>query len=616
MKVLLTTLNAKYIHSSLALRYLEKFCKKYRETDYQIELKEFSINEHLDQIMAEIYRAQPDVIAFSTYIWNRDDIFELADKLKKVQPEITIVMGGPEVSFEAFETMQKYQYIDFIIKGEGEETLRELLDVLKEGNISFNNIDGLLYRVENREKNSSLEDDLKQNKETIIEIVENQDRTLIMDLDKIPRPYTVSDLKNLSNKIIYYEATRGCPFNCSYCLSSTLKGVRSFSMERIKEDLIFFIENDIPQVKFVDRSFNADKRKALEIFEFLLDNQKNTNFHFEIIADRLDREVIELLKKAPAGLFQFEIGVQSTNQKSLKLIHRQMDLEKLAANVIELRKSNNINLHLDLIAGLPAEDYGSFKKSFNQVYALNPHVLQLGFLKLLKGSEVRERAEEFSYKYSSLPPYEVLKNKDISYAELLSLKAVEDLLDKYHNSGVFEKSLKFIFYQYKNRFFDFFKDFSIYFEEENLHRRSHSRKSLYDILYNFYKSHIKNDLKIFAEFLKYDLIFNNPGAKLPFWAEDIEIKGFKDIRYNFLDKDKNIVRYLPAYQGESVREILKKVSFEVFNIDVVSKLAKSQLDYHLLEKDLGDLSFSEKIVLFDYGDSNKKSNAFLLENFN
>lgn len=578
MKVILTALNAKYIHSSLALRYLEKYCRENKtdDVDYSIMVREFSINEPLDVIMAEIYKTGAGVVAFSCYIWNRDLTFELAERIKKVSPEKEIVMGGPEVSYNSREIMKKNKYIDYIIKGEGELTLKALLDYLnKNKERKINEIKGIVYRREDGA------------------VAENEDRPLLKNLDSIPEPYTAEELEEMKNKLIYYETSRGCPFNCSYCLSSTIKGIRAFSMDRIKKDLLLFIENGVKQVKFVDRTFNTDKKRALEIFRFLVRNRHETSFHFEITADLLDREMIEYLKTVPSGLFRFEIGVQSTSEKTLKLVNRQMDFGKLAENARQLREESNINIHLDLIAGLPGEDYNTFQKSFNDVYSLNPQVLQLGFLKLIPGTKIRREADGYNYQFTTRPPYEVLKNKDISYPELLKLKEIAYLVDKYHNSGVFTNSLAYIFTGHYHSYFKFFEEFSLYFSKKGLNRLSHSRKALYGILFDFFdKKFEKEDLYYFREYLKLDLLLYNQGVKLPSWASKIENPAFNDLRYNFLSNNENINKYLPAYRSERVGDILKKVRFEIFNFNVLDKTGE-------------DLQEKRTVILFDYGQGGK-----------
>ena len=590
MKVLLTALNSKYIHSSLAIRYLEKYCNNYKgENNYRIETREFSINEPLDQIMAEIYQAGAGLVAFSVYIWNVDHILSLIDRLKKVSPDLLIVAGGPEVTYDPVETLEDNPALDIIVKGEGEETFKELLAALADRKKeALEKIPGLVYRDEEGK------------------IRENQERELICNLDTIPFPYSEEEMAGLRNKIIYYEASRGCPYNCSYCLSSTIKGVRAFPLQRVKEDLLFLIKNKVKQVKFVDRTFNYDKKRAREIFEFLMAHKGASSFHFEITAELLDDDLLELLKSAPEGLFQFEIGVQTTNEKTLNLIERRMSFERLARNVQVLRQQDNIKLYLDLIAGLPGEDYNSFQDSFDQVYNLNPHVLQLGFLKLLKGSKVRAEAGLYNYKYTSEAPYEVLENEDISYAELLKLKNIEYVLDKYHNSGVFANSLKYIFRQHYQSYFDFYGRLADYFQEKGLLRIAHSRLSLYNILYDFYKEKLARngeELGIFTAFLKYDLLLHEGKVKLPAWAESPPLlENFNEWRYRFLDDENKVEEYLPHLLGKRVQEILKLVCFEVFNYDPPPDYPWSLNIYNQEGQGTGHMS-PEKgtyIILFDY----------------
>ena len=551
----MTALNAKYIHSSLAIRYLEKYCNRYQEEkNYSIQIKEFSINESLDQIMAEIYESRADVLAFSVYIWNVEHTLSLIDRLKKVLPEAILVAGGPEVSYDPVEILEENPALDLIVKGEGEETFRELLAVLagKEPEV-LEGIPGIVYRDKGGQ------------------IRENPERELIRDLDRIPFPYTEEELAKLKNKLIYYEASRGCPYNCSYCLSSTIKGVRAFSLDRVKEDLLLFIRNKVRQIKFVDRTFNYDKKRAREIFEFLMKNRGDTSFHFEITAELLDEELLELLQRAPEGLFQFEIGVQTTNERTLELIDRRMDFDRLASNVRVLREQDNIKLYLDLIAGLPEEDYQSFQRSFDEAYALNPHVLHLGFLKLLKGSKARADAGHYNYKYTGEAPYEVLENEVLSYADLLKLKNIEFVVDKYHNSGVFANTLDYIFRQHFQSYFEFYERLADYFQEKGLLRKAHSRLALYNILHDFYRGRVagsEEELGIFTVFLKYDLLLHDGRVRLPDWAEsDTIFEDFNEWRYNFLADEKNLERFLPHMAGKSVKDILKQVRFETFDYD-------------------------------------------------
>ncbi|MTI49489.1 B12-binding domain-containing radical SAM protein [Sporosalibacterium faouarense] len=576
MKILLTTLNSKYIHSSLSIRYLKSYCEN---SFSNIMVKEFTINQNPDFIAGEIVKLDTDVVAFSCYIWNIENTLQIAETLKMVKPEIKIIFGGPEVSFDGYKVLEDYKYIDYIIYGEGEETFKDLMVSLENGKQNLNNIQGLIYRENSR-------------------IIENAPRPLIDNLDDIPSPFK-EDLNEYKNKIVYFESSRGCPFNCRFCLSSTINGVRFFSLKRVKSDLKKLIEAEVRQVKFVDRTFNARKEYALDIMRFLIEETKNykndINFHFEVTAHLLDEEVLEFLKNVPEGLFQFEIGVQSTNSSTIEAISRKTDLDVLRKVVKKVRDNKNIHQHLDLIAGLPYEDYETFKKSFNDVYSMEPEKLQLGFLKLLKGSELRMDREKYGFKFLDKPPYEVLENNYISYKEILKLKVIEDLVEKYGNEDNFKYSLGFIIKNFYKTAFDFYEDFSIYWEGRNYHTRAHSKKNLYKILYEFFKVNVGSHENIFNEVLKFDYLLNNKSTNLPkYLARESNIEIQKS-RHEFLREEENIERHLSNYKGESVKEIIKDVHFEEFSIDV----------FKLINNDfkLEDNLSNDRVILFVYKNS-------------
>lgn len=595
MKVLLTTLNAKYIHSSLALRYLKEYCQETEGVSkYELVVKEFTINDYLDHITGNIYRTGADVTAFSCYIWNITEILQIAERLKKVKPELIIVFGGPEVSYSSVELMKEHEFIDYIVRGEGEESFQKLLRILSNGRVNSNDLKFEENNLDQKNNKSRIQMAVTgENISGLVyrngkEVINKGDPQLISDLGSIPSPYHKEDLKDLSNKLIYYETARGCPFQCSYCLSSATTGVRYFPEDRVKRDLKMFIDNNVDQVKFVDRTFNLNREWTRELFEFLVENQGNTSFHFEIAADLFDREMIDYLTEVPEGLFQFEIGVQSTNKDTISAIDRKTNFNKIAVNVEKLREAGNIKLHLDLIAGLPEEDYRSFQKSFDDVYSLNPHILQLGFLKLLKGTKIRREASDYNYQCTSLPSYEVLANNKLSYDQLLKLKDVEYILKKYYNSGAFSKSLFYILTNYYNSSFQFFTDLAEYFNTKKLDRVSHSRRALYDIFYQFYQQEIGKEIDVFIQYLKFDLLLNNQRAPIPEWADSSQHDStFKDKRYQFLQEEDNITEYLPHFKGRAVRKILRQVTFDKFSIDVLSD----------------NFIFNERkeiIVLFDY----------------
>lgn len=568
MKVLITTLNSKFIHSSLSIRYLKSFCKDIPN----IEICEFTINQNKDYIAGEIYKMNPDIIAFSCYIWNLEETLDICNILKIVNPNIKIILGGPEVSFDGEETLKKYDFVDFIIYGEGEITFRELIIKLISENREYIDVKGLIYREEGK-------------------IVKNEPRPFIEDLDIIPSPY--EDLSGLKNKIVYYESSRGCPFNCQFCLSSTIKGVRFFSLDRVKEDLEKLIDAQVRQVKFVDRTFNTKKEYAMEIMKFIMDkNPENMNFHFEVTAHLLDKEMLDFLSEAGEGLFQFEIGIQSTNPKTIEAIGRTTDIEKAKKVTKIIKGYQNIHQHLDLIAGLPYEDYNSFKDSFNEIYELRPEKLQLGFLKLLKGSGLRENIERYGFKFLNKPPYEVLETKYISYSEMLKLKTIEDLLEKYGNESVFENSLQYIITNYYDTPFDFYEDFSSYWEEKQYHKLSHSKKGLYKILYNFYKDIVRENLQVFNEILKFDYILNNRDSNIPPYLKRRDVEELINKRHDFLKDEENLIKYLPEYKDLATRKLINKVHFEAFDFNIIDFINENYL--------LKELNGDKIILLFIY----------------
>lgn len=395
MKILLTAINSKFIHSNLAVRYLKAFTE---DMDYISKIREFSINDRDEKVLEEIIKEKPDIVAFSTYIWNIEMVKRLSNLIKIVNSHIKILYGGPEVSYDSSNILNELNG-DYLIEGEGEKTYREFVEYTL-GERDIKSIRGLYYKEGNK-------------------VIGNGNRPL-MNMNEIVFPYKMDE--NLDNKIVYYEASRGCPFNCKYCLSSTIHGVRFLDIERVKKELQFFIDKKVKLVKFVDRTFNCNFKFSTAIWEFLINAETNTQFHFEISADILKPQELELLRRAPKDRFQFEVGVQTTNDEVLNRINRFVNFSDIKEKVVELLEIKNIKQHLDLIAGLPGEDIASFKKSFNDVYSIEPEEIQLGFLKLLRGSSMREEAEEYGMRYSPYPPYEIIATNDISYDELLTLK--------------------------------------------------------------------------------------------------------------------------------------------------------------------------------------------------
>ena len=469
MKILLAACNAKYIHSNLAVFNLKAYAREY---DSHILLREYTINQLKDDILKDIYRSHPDVVCVSCYIWNITFVRELMQDLRKILPGIPFWAGGPEVSYDAEEFLEKNPAFDGVMVGEGEETFLELVRHYVDGTVSLEETRGLVYRRTDG-------------------TIQNNGWRQIMDLSKVPFAY--EDLKDFENRIIYYESSRGCPFSCSYCLSSVDKKLRFRDLELVKKELQFFLDHKVPQVKFVDRTFNCKHDHAMTIWQYIKDHDNGiTNFHFEISADLLRENELELMSTMRPGLIQLEIGVQSTNPDTICAIHRTMDFPKLAEIVNRIHSFQNIHQHLDLIAGLPYEDYDSFHKSFNDVYALRPQQLQLGFLKVLKGSHMKEMTGEYGIVHKELEPYEVLGTKWLPYKDILRLKMVESMVEVYYNSGQFQNTLLCVEPLFKDAF-TLYEKLGQFYEKKGYSEISHSRMRRYEILLEFVKEELEGE---------------------------------------------------------------------------------------------------------------------------
>ena len=566
IKTLLVAINAKYIHTSLAVRSIEAYCKK---NNTNVTTKEFTINNDEDLIINEIYKEKPDFLGFSCYIWNINMVLDIISTVKKLLPNIKIFVGGPEVSYEYDYIFEKG--VDIVCIGEGEQTVKELVDVFNKEkciNNKFENIDGIAFKLDNN-------------------ITVTKDRSLLA-LDDIPFVY--DNLEGSEHKILYYEASRGCPYRCQYCLSSLEKGLRFLSEERVKKDLAFFLKNNVKQVKFVDRTFNCNKKFALMIWQYLIENDNNiTNFHFEISADILDDEMLDVLKNARLGLFQFEIGVQSTNDATLDEIQRKTNLDKLFDKVKKIKALKNIHQHLDLIAGLPFEDYEIFKKSFNDVFNLYPEQFQLGFLKLLKGSGLKINANKYGIVYKEKAPYEVLYTSLIDYDKMNMLKNIEEMVEVYYNSG---KAINTIKYGIKffNTPFDFFENLAIYWLENNYNNISPSKIKLYEIIYTFLKNKNNVDDKVLNEIVKFDILLNDNIKSLPLWINTNYNNDFKEKERKFYSNKENIEKYLSHLIKYDAKQISRMCYFEIFNIDIEE----------MINSDFKNIEKKETYVLFDY----------------
>ncbi len=528
MKILLVTLDSKYIHANLAVRYLKKYCSA------EIEIKEFTINQKQEYILGEILAAEADLICFSCYIWNIEYINEISYILKEAKNKAKILFGGPEVSFEIQKTMEESSFIDYIIFGEGEVTFKEFLEEIQKESPQLHKIKGLAY---------------KENENIII----NESRELIANLDTINYPYNEND--EFTNKIIYYESSRGCPFNCSFCMSSIDKKMRIFSTERVKKDLRMLLNTKARQIKFVDRTFNADYRRSMEIMQFIVENNKyNMTIHFEITADIINEEFLNFIKKMPVNMFQFEIGVQSLNEDTLREINRHMNKNKLYHVINEISKNNNIHMHLDLIAGLPYEGYESFKKSFDEIHKYNAEKIQLGFLKVLKGTKIYADKEKHEIRYRQKAPYEVISTKYITLEELLKLKDVEELVDKYYNEKYFTKSLIYIIDKlFPDSAFKFYELFSEYWKKNDLYNIAHSRKKLYKILYD-YIEYINEISDEFIAALKFDYIFNNQYEDLPNYLNRESEDKFKNIKRHLANDIEFKNKYFSSTEGKVIND--------------------------------------------------------------
>ena len=496
MKILLVAVNAKFIHTNPAVRSL----RAYVATDgEETEIVEYTVNQLPEKVLADLYRRAPDVIAFSCYIWNRKFVFGLLKELPKVLPRAEIWLGGPEVSYDAEQVLREMPWVRGIMVGEGEETFRELCRHWRSGKPDTREIAGCVLST--------------------AEGIRHTGERAPVDMDALPFIYR--DMTELKDRIPYYESSRGCPFRCTYCLSSIEKTVRFRSLTKVLPELQFFLEAKVPQVKFIDRTFNCDHKRCLTIWRYLKENDNGiTNFHFEISADLLNDGELELLCSMRPGLVQLEIGVQTTHPETVTAIRRSMDLEKLKKVVERLRKAENMHIHLDLIAGLPEEDLETFRKSFDEVFALKPHDLQLGFLKVLKGSPMESLAAGYDLKYQADPPYEVLGTRWLGYGELLELKGVEEMLELYHNSGQYSHLLPVLIRESESAY-AFFRDLAEWYREHGYEVCQPSRMTRFEILLDFAASRHPEKRELYAELLTYDCWLRERCKKRPDFCPDL-----------------------------------------------------------------------------------------------
>lgn len=560
-KVILAALNAKYIHSNLALRYLSRFQNNNQK--HHVETMEFTINQRLDFIAEELFRKQPDVVLFSCYIWNVEMLRQLCPILKKIMPDCVIGFGGPEVSYESETFLRENPAVDFVMRGEGELVFTKYLEHLDAGNpATLGEIESLTYRQGDE--------------------IFSTPQMHPMDLALLPFPYE-DDFSDVQNQIIYYESSRGCPYHCGYCLSSVENGVRFVPLDKVLPDLQKFLDKNVPQVKFIDRTFNCKKSHAMAIWKYLHEHDNGvTNFHFEITADLIDQETIDFLKTVRKGLFQFEIGVQSTNPQTIRAINRNVDFAALSEIVQQIKDGGNIHQHLDLIAGLPYEDYDSFGCSFNDVYALHPEQLQLGFLKVLKGSMLHQKQKEFEIVYHDTAPYEVLTTHELPYADTLRLKYVEEMVETYYNSGRFLHTLAYLVPLYESPF-AFFEALSQFWIRENYHYLGVSRMGLFDVLWRFVEQNPKVDKRKLQWEMKFDIALHEKPKKLPAWLTVTNEEQWHDKVFAFYGNPALWQKCLPHYKSN--KEAIRQTHLEVFGDE------------------------KQKAVLFDYGKRDLLGNA-------
>ena len=575
MKILLVAINAKYIHSNPAVYSLAAYANhnltKEEKEQCQVEIAEYTINHRTEAIIADIYKKRPDVLAFSCYIWNWEYVQEVMTELHKLLPEVPIFLGGPEVSFTSEDIMKQYPFLTGIMVGEGEETFLELCRTF-------------IYMKKEGLQSQSL-DNAKQ-KITLIPGISGQPRGLV-NINDIPFFY--NDMEAFEHRIVYYESSRGCPYRCSYCLSSIDKTVRLRDLELVKKELKFFLDLKVPQVKFIDRTFNCNRDHACEVWEYIDENDNGiTNFHFEISADILTDRELNILEKMRPGLVQLEIGVQSTNPETIKEINRVMNVDKLRDVVARIHSFKNIHQHLDLIAGLPFEDYVTFQRSFNEVYSMKPEQLQLGFLKVLKGAKMWEKAEEYGIAYTQKPPYEVLFTNWITYEEILKLKQIEEMVEMYYNSNQFTYTLAMLEQEFETPF-ALYEALANYYEENGFALQNPARSYRYQILLDFCIEKAPQKEDMYRELLVFDIYLREKMKTRPAFAKAQD--SLKDISREIYQKEEETRQLLPAYAEYNSKQLSKMTHLEEF-------------EYRVWVQGECDKLPDKQLIIFDYNERN------------
>lgn len=593
MKILLTAINAKYIHSNLAVYSLRSFAAGQRaEYKHSVEIAEYTINQRVDEILTDIYVRKPDIVCFSCYLWNIVNVKQLVRELPKILPDLEICLGGPEVSYNAPEVLEKMPQVRTVMCGEGEETFFELLEHYHGRGLPLSEIAGIAYAadtslqnkyVKNKilhAENGSSRNDNKivctenggaRNDNKIIYTKsigfknEPPERKIVVNPPRAPLdmnrlPFVYEDMAAFQNKIIYYESSRGCPFSCSYCLSSIDRRLRFRDIETVRHELQFFIDQEVPQVKFVDRTFNCRHDHAFAVWSYLAEHDKGkTNFHFEVAADLLNEEELRLITSMRPGLIQLEIGVQSTNERTIREIRRTMQFQRVRSAVRRIHAAANVHQHLDLIAGLPYEDYESFRRSFNDVYALRPEQLQLGFLKVLKGSYMEAQAGNYDLTWQERPPFEVLSTRWLSYREVIRLKQIEEMVEIYYNSGQFVHTMKLLEEAFPDAF-SMYETLGAYYGIHHLYGISHSRLERYEILSAFAGEYDGGRKESYREMLTYDLYLRENIKNRPAFAGNPGVT--KQEETIFYEREAKEHQYLKGYEQYDKRQMRKMTHLE------------------------------------------------------
>lgn len=556
MKIICSTLNAKYIHTNIAIRYL----KAYAAPEFNIELVEYTIKDPAMNIVSDLIAKKPDVIGFSCYIWNIEETLKVISMIKKISPSIAIVLGGPEVTYDTAEWLEKVPSADFIVIGEGEASFKQLLKELESGAPDFSRVPGLAYRLEGKVKIN-----LQSGK---------------LDLKELPSPYRFTeDIPHLAKRVSYIETSRGCPFSCQFCLSSIEVGVRYFDREKIKADIRHLMANGAKTIKFVDRTFNISRSYAMEMFRFLIDEHlPGTVFQFEITADIMRPEVIEFLNnEAPKGLFRFEIGVQSTNEYTNELVMRKQNFEKLKRTVTMVKDGGKIDQHLDLIAGLPEENYQSFRKTFNDVFEMRPEELQLGFLKMLRGTGVRLRADEHGYQFMDQAPYEILGNNVLPFEDIIRIKQVEDVLEKYWNSHRMDATVEYLINREFESPFDFFQEFGAYWDQMGWARIGHQLEDLFKRLHSFLAYRKTKNLEIVEGLMMFDYLSRQKySPRKPWWDKRFDKKD-RNALYKRLLENPSLAGQSFEGLGLSEKEMYKHTILEPLAFDLATYLSSGKI---------------------------------------